>query len=68
MNINAFFNQWTETNTLHMKIPRSLIHEPEQARYTHEYTSFFNPWTEKSELHMSITRSLIHEPKQAHYT
>ena len=29
---NSFFNPWTETNTLHMKIPRSLIHEPEQAR------------------------------------
>ena len=34
---NSFFNPWTETSTLHMKIPRSLIHEPKQAHYTWIY-------------------------------
>ena len=29
----SIFNRWTETSALHMNIPRSLIHEPKQARY-----------------------------------
>ena len=33
----SFFNPWTETSTLHMNIPRSLIHEPKQAHYTWIY-------------------------------
>ena len=33
----SFFNPWAETSALHMNIPRSLIHEPKQARYTWKY-------------------------------
>ena len=41
---------------LHMNIPRSLIHEQKQARYT------------TSALHMNIPHSSIHEQKEARYT
>ena len=65
---------WTQTSTLHMNIPRSLIHLPKQARYKRLYLvlKYLN-WKkyatlEKSALHDNIPRSFIHEPKQARYT